>query len=63
VLHDNVTSVFPILDGEVLDVDVASAVRRYSGINHLDCGLVVTVERSGFGLSKTEFLQCGTQMS
>jgi hypothetical protein len=33
-LHDYATSIFPVLDSKVLDVNVTRALRRHSGIDH-----------------------------
>ena len=45
--HECVTSIFPVLCGEVLDVDVARATCRNACVDHVDGRLVVTVQRSG----------------
>ena len=41
--HNNIASVFPLLDSKVLDVDVARAVGRHFGINHVNSRHVVFI--------------------
>ena len=36
-LHEDVASIFPVLNGKVLDVDVARALGRHASIDHVDC--------------------------
>ena len=43
VLKDDMSSAFPVLDGEVLNVDVSGAFSGAPGIDHFDCGFVVFV--------------------
>jgi hypothetical protein len=44
----------PILDGEVLDINVLGAFSRLVGIHHFDGRLIVFVQRSRTMLRKTE---------
>lgn len=46
-LHDDCTGFLPVLNGEVLDVDVAGTLGGYACIDHVDGRLVVTMEDSG----------------
>lgn len=43
IVHLEVTSLTPLLDGEVLNVDMARTSRRLSLIDHGNCSLVVHV--------------------
>ena len=61
--HKNVTIVFPILDGEKLDKNMTRALSRDARINHVDGGLVVTVEDSGRKLGKTKFGEDGPEVA
>ena len=59
----NITSLFPILNCEMLDIDMPRAHGRASGIDHLDDGFVVfLLDRSGTSLRKTEFAKDGTEV-
>ena len=40
-MHDNITMFFPILNGKVLDMDMAGAISRNARIDHVDGRLVV----------------------
>jgi len=62
VAHDEIAGVFPVLDGEVLDVDMTGTLGRNLGIDHLECGDVVDVERGRAGLSETELAHDGAQV-
>ena len=54
-VHDDIASIFPVLDGKVLDVDVAGALGGHLGVNHVDGGFVVHPDGSGTALSETKF--------
>ena len=56
-----VAGLFPVLDGEVLGVDVARARSRFTGVDHLDRRLIVFENRSGFDLGKTKLTKNGTK--
>ena len=53
VSHDDVAVSFPILDGKVLDVNVAGAFGRDTGIDDRDGRHVVFVDGSRASLRKT----------
>ena len=63
MLHDDVTSGFPILKSEVLDVDVARSFHGDVGIDHVDGRHVVFIESSGIGLAETQFLHDRTEVT
>ena len=46
VFHEDVTTFFPVLNSEVLDVDVTRALCRDLVVDHVDGRKVVLVERS-----------------
>ena len=43
-LEDNITSLAPVLNGKVLDVNMARALGRFSGVYHFDRRFVILVE-------------------
>ena len=43
VVEEDVTIVFPILNGEKLDIDMADTLRWDAGVDNLDGSLVVNV--------------------
>ena len=57
VFQDDVTALFPGLDGEVLDVDVPGAGSRLGGVDHEDRRLVVFVENGGADLGEPELVE------
>ena len=54
LFKENVAVLLPLLDGEVLDRDVAGAGGRLGSIHHQDRCLVVLVEGGGTELGKSE---------
>jgi hypothetical protein len=52
--EEDMASLAPVLNGKVLDVDMARAFSRFVGVDHLDGGLVVLVKLCGANLCKTE---------
>ena len=62
-MHDDVTSDFPILKSEVLDIDVMRSFHGDIGIDHVDGGHVVFIESSGIGLVETQFLHDRTEVT
>ena len=62
VLHDDVATLAPFLDGEVLNVDVAGAFGRAGGVDHVDGGLVVFVKDRRASLGEAEFVKDGAEV-
>jgi hypothetical protein len=62
VLHDYVALLAPLLDGEVLNVDVASALGGAGGVDHVDGGLVVFVEDRRASRRESEFAKHGAEV-
>jgi hypothetical protein len=62
MLHEHISSVFPILNSEELNKDVARAVSGDTSVDHLDSGCVITVEGCGVGLRETKFDEDGTEV-
>jgi hypothetical protein len=56
VTHDDVALLTPLLDREVLDINVAGAFGGSRGIDHVDGGLVVFMEDGRASLGKTKFV-------
>lgn len=56
-VHDYISCIFPVLDGKVLNVNMARALGGNLGINHINGRLVVTIDGSGCGRSKAKFGQ------
>ena len=54
VFEENVAVLLPLLDGEVLDRDMAGAGGQLGSIHHQDRCLVVLVEGGGTELGKSE---------
>lgn len=59
----DVAILFPVLDGEVLYINVASPFSWEPSVDHLDGGNVVRVDRGGRGLTETNFGQDGTEIA
>ena len=57
VLEEDMSSTFPILDGEVLDVDVSGAFGRASSIDHFDGRFVVFVKNGRTFLSEAKLME------
>ena len=51
-MHDNVAGVLPVLNGKVLDVNVARALGGDLRVNHVDGRFVVHPDGCGSGLGK-----------
>ena len=51
-VHDNVAGIFPVLNGKVLDVNVAGALGGDLRVNHVDGRFVVHPDGCGSGLGK-----------
>ena len=51
-VQNNVTSIFPVLDGKVLDVNVAGVLGGDLRVNHVDGRFVVHPDGCGSGLGK-----------
>ena len=49
------TGLLPILDGKVLDGNVASTISGLTGIDHLDGGIIIFVQDGGTRLLKIQF--------
>lgn len=62
VVHLDVPISSPLLDGEMLDINVSRARRGSVLIDHGDGGLVVYVERSRTILSKSQLSQDGAKV-
>ena len=54
--QDNVTGVFPVLNGEVLDVNVTRAISRLTAIDDMYSRHVVFVHGSGTGLGEAQLV-------
>ena len=46
-MHQNVPCILPVLDGEMLDINVAGSLGWHTSIDHVDRGLIVHPDRSG----------------
>jgi len=57
MLKKDMTSAFPVLNGEILDVDVARAFGRASSIDHFDGRFVVLIEDSRGFLREPELVK------
>ncbi len=57
MVHDNVLCVLPILDGKVLDINVARALGRDLRVDHVDSRHIVFVDRSRTSLRKAKLAQ------
>lgn len=53
--HDNVTGFFPVLDREVLNINMPGALRGDASVDHVDRRLVVTMEACRTGRRKSQF--------
>ncbi len=62
-MHDNVTEFLPVLDGKVLDVDVARTFGRDTRIDHVDGRLVVTEQNRRARTGETKVGQDGTEVA
>ena len=62
VFQDDVLGILPILDGKVLNINVAGALSRNTSVDHLDSRLVVFVDRSRVMLGKTQLFQNSTEV-
>jgi hypothetical protein len=58
----NVASLFPVLNREALNIDMARTRGGSTSVDHLDGGLVVFKNRGRADLGKTKFTKHGTQM-
>ena len=47
MLHDDIFGVGPILNGKVLNINMARTFSRDTIIDHIDSGHIVFIERSG----------------
>ena len=63
VLQDNVALLFPFLNSEVLNGDVARARRWLGGIDHQDGGLIIFVQGSRAMLLEPEFHENGANIA
>jgi hypothetical protein len=57
-----VTRAFPILDSEVLDINVAGACGGTAGIDHVNGRFIVFIKESGVLLGKTKLLKDDTEV-
>ena len=55
-MHDDVTGVLPVLDGEVLDLDVTRSLGGHTSVDHVNGRLVILVDGGRLGLGESEFL-------
>ena len=61
--HEDVASIFPVLNGKVLDIDVARALGRDASVDHVDGQLVVTVKGGRSLWPKAELRHDGPQVA
>ena len=61
-IQNNVTSIFPVLDGKVLDVNVTGTLSGNLSVDHIDSGLVVQVQASGARRGETKLFEDCTQV-
>ena len=52
----------PLLDGEVLDVDVTSPLGRFTGVGKVAAGYVVTVDLGWAGLLDAKLVEDGAEV-
>ncbi len=62
MVHDDITPTTPLLDGKVLNVDMAGARSRLTLVDHRNGSHVVFVERSGIRLPETELSENRTEI-
>jgi len=62
-LHHNVPRVLPDLDGKVLNVDMTRTLRGNTSVDHIDCGLVVTMQRCQFAWREPQLLHNGANVA
>ena len=62
VFENNFASLFPILNGKMLNVDVTGSVSGMTCIDQFDGGCIVFVKDSGIVLRESEFLENGAQV-
>ena len=62
VVHDDVILIFPIQNGKKVNVDMARALGRFSGVNHLDGRFVVLIDGSGGQLNIAKFSKDGPEI-
>jgi hypothetical protein len=60
--HDDVTVAFPLLQGEVLNINMVRALGRLAGIGHQNSGLIVFVELSGARVRIVEVGEDGVEV-
>ena len=58
-VHDNISSIFPVLNGKMLDVNVAGTLGGHLGVDHVDGGFVVHPDGGSLTLCETKFFQDG----
>ena len=46
--HHNVPRVLPVLDGKVLDINMTRALNGHTSVDHIDGGLIVTMQQGWF---------------
>ena len=56
MLHDDVATLLPTLDGEHLDVNMPTAFGGDAVIDHVDSGHIVFVDDGGVSLGDVEFM-------
>ena len=61
-IHYDVSSIFPVLNGKVLDVDVPRALSGHLGINHVDGRFIIHPDRSSLWLGKSKFFHDGSEV-
>jgi len=62
VFQDDFASLFPVLDGKELDVNVAGTFSGVSGIDKLDCGGIVFMKDDGLFLWEAKLLEDGSEI-
>ena len=62
-LHHNVPRVLPVLDGKVLDIDMTRALSGNTSVDHVDGGLVVTIQRCRFAWREPQLLHNGAEVA
>ena len=61
-MHCDMTVIFPILDGKVLDVNMTGTFSGNTRIDHFDGRLIVAIDVGGSGLGKTKIGENGAKI-
>ena len=63
MVHEDRTGFLPILDGKVLNINMAGTLGGNAGVNDFDGRLIVFVDRSRGSLGKTKLMHDSAQVA